>query len=58
MIQDEEISNFKNQYYNYTGTKNMEKEILKLEENWIEYKGSKNKKNSELFVFVQEWYDL
>jgi len=58
MIQDEDISNFKNQYYNYAGTKNIEKEIIKLETNWIKYKESKNKKNNELFVFVQEWYDL
>jgi hypothetical protein len=58
MIQDEDISNFKNQYYNYAGTKNIEKEIIKLEANWIKYKESKNKKNNELFVFVQEWYDL
>lgn len=58
MIQDEDISNFKNQYYNYTGTKNMEKEIIKLEINWMKYKESKYKKNEELFVFVQEWYNL
>lgn len=58
MIQDEEISNFKNQFNNYIGTRNMEKEIIKLEINWIKYKESKNKKNEELFIFVQEWYDL
>jgi hypothetical protein len=36
----------------------MEKEIIKLEINWMKYKESKYKKNEELFVFVQEWYNL
>jgi hypothetical protein len=58
MIQDEDVSNFKNQYYNYTGTKNIEKEIIKLEANWIKYKESKNRKDNELFIFFHEWYNL
>ena len=58
MIQDEEISNFKNQFYNYIGVKNMEKELLKLDINWIIYKQADNKQNEELFNFVQKWFIL
>ena len=38
MIHDEDISNFKNQFYNYIGVKNMENELIKLDINWIVYK--------------------
>jgi len=58
MIQDEEISNFKNQFYNYVGVKNMEKELLKLDINWIIYKEADSKQNEELFNFVQKWFIL
>ena len=58
MIQDEEISNFKNQFYNYVGVKNMEKELLKLDINWIIYKQADNRPNEELFNFIQMWFIL
>lgn len=58
MIQDEEISNFKNQFYNYVGVKNIEKELLKLDINWIIYKQADNKQNEELFNFIQKWFIL
>ena len=58
MIKDEEISNFKNQYYNYTGVKNMEKELMKLDINWMIYKQSQDKTNEELYNFVQKWFIL
>jgi hypothetical protein len=58
MIQDEEISNFKNQFYNYVGVKNMEKELLKLDINWIIYKQADNRPNEELFKFIQKWFIL
>lgn len=58
MIQDEEISNFKNQFYNYVGVKNMEKELLKMDINWIIYKQADNKQNEELFNFIQKWFIL
>jgi len=58
MIQDEEISNFKNQFYNYIGVKNIEKELLKLDINWIIYKQADNKQNEELFNFIQKWFIL
>lgn len=58
MIQDEEISNFKNQFYNYVGVKNMEKELLKLDINWLVYKQADIKQNEELYNFVQKWFIL
>ena len=58
MIQDEEISNFKNQFYNYVGVKNMEHELIKLDINWIIYKQADNKQNEELFNFIQKWFIL
>jgi hypothetical protein len=58
MIRDEEISNFKNQFYNFIGVKNMEKELIKLDVNWIIYKDSPNKQNEELYKFVQKWFIL
>jgi hypothetical protein len=58
MIQDEEISNFKNQFYNYVGVKNMEKELLKLDINWMIYKEADGKQNEELFNFIQKWFIL
>ena len=58
MIQDEEISNFKNQFYNYVGIKNMEKELIKLDVNWMIYKDSPKKQNEELYNFVQKWFIL
>ena len=58
MIQDEEISNFKNQFYNYIGVKNMEKELIKLDIDWIIYKDSPKKQNEELYNFVQKWFIL
>ena len=45
MIHDEDISNFKNQYYNYVGVKNMEKELMKMDINWMIYKQSNNRPN-------------
>jgi hypothetical protein len=58
MIRDEEISNFKNQFYNYVGVKNMEKELMKLDITWIIYKDSSKKQNEELYNFVQKWFIL
>lgn len=58
MIRDEEISNFKNQFYNYIGVKNMEKELMKLDITWIIYKDSSKKQNEELYNFVQKWFIL
>lgn len=58
MIQDEEISNFKNQFYNYVGVKNIEKELLKLDINWIIYKQADSRPNEELFNFIQKWFIL
>jgi hypothetical protein len=58
MIKDEEISNFKNKFYNYVGVKNMEKELIKLDVSWIIYKDSPNKQNSELYIFMQKWFIL
>ena len=58
MIQDEEISNFKNQFYNYVGVKNMEHELIKLDINWIIYKQADNKQNEELFNFIKKWFIL
>jgi len=58
MIKDEDVSNFKNQFYNYVGVKNMEQELMKLDINWIFYKQSDNKPNEELYNFVQKWFIL
>ena len=58
MIKDEEISNFKNQFYNYVGVKNMEKELMKLDISWIIYKESPKKQNNELYNFVEKWFIL
>jgi hypothetical protein len=58
MIHDEEISNFKNQFYNYIGVKNMEKELMKMDINWIIYKQSDNRPNDELYNFLQKWFIL
>jgi hypothetical protein len=58
MIKDEEISNFKNQFYNFIGVKNMEKELMKLDISWIIYKESPKKQNEELYNFVQKWFIL
>lgn len=57
-IKDEEISNFKNQFYNFIGVKNMEKELMKLDIMWILYKDSPKKQNEELYNFVQNWFIL
>ena len=57
-IKDEEISYFKNQFYNYVGVKNMEKELIKLDVNWIIYKDSSSKQNEELYNFMQKWFIL
>ena len=58
MIRDEEISNFKNQFYNYIGVKNMESELIKLDITWIIYKDSPKKQNEELYNFIQKWFIL
>ena len=58
MIHDEEISNFKNHFYNYFGVKNMERELIKLDITWIIYKDSTEKQNEELYNFVQNWFIL
>ena len=58
MIHDEDISNFKNQFYNYIGVKNMERELIKLDINWILYKQSNSRPNEELYNFVQKWFIL
>jgi len=58
MIKDEDVSNFKNQFYNYVGVKNMEQELMKLDISWIFYKQSDNKPNEELYNFVQKWFIL
>ena len=58
MVKDEEISNFKNKFYNYIGVKNMEKELLKLDLNWSIYKKADNKQNEELYNFVNKWFIL
>jgi hypothetical protein len=58
MVKDEEISNFKNKFYNYIGVKNMEKELLKLDLNWSLYKKEDNKQNEELYNFVNQWFIL
>ena len=58
MIRDEEISNFKNQFYNFIGVKNMEKELIKLDITWIIYKDSPKKQNEELYNFIQKWFIL
>ena len=58
MVKDEDISNFKNQFYNYIGVKNMEKELLKLDLNWCIYKKEDNKQNEELYNFVNKWFTL
>jgi hypothetical protein len=57
-IKDEDISSFKNQFYNYVGVKNMEKELIKLDVNWIIYKDSSSKQNEELYNFMQKWFIL
>ena len=56
MIRDEDISNFKNQFYNFIGVKNMEKELIKLDISWIIYKDTPKKQNKELYDFVQKWF--
>lgn len=58
MIHDEDISNFKNQFYNYVGVKNMEKELMKMDINWMIYKQSGSRPNEELYNFVQKWFIL
>jgi hypothetical protein len=58
MINDEDISNFKNQFYNFISTKNMEKELIRLDINWMIYKESPKKQNEELYNFVQKWFIL
>jgi hypothetical protein len=58
MIKDEDVSNFKNQFYNYVGVKNMESELMKLDISWIIYKQSDNRPNEELYNFVQKWFIL
>jgi hypothetical protein len=58
MIKDEEISNFKNKFYNYVGVKNMEKELIKLDITWIIYKESSKKQNEELYNFFLKWFIL
>jgi hypothetical protein len=58
MIRDEEISNFKNKFYNYVGVKNMERELIKLDITWIIYKDSPKKQNEELYNFIQKWFIL
>jgi hypothetical protein len=57
-IKDEEISSFKNQFYNYVGVKNMEKELIKLDISWMIYKNSSSKQNEELYNFMQKWFIL
>ena len=58
MIGDEDISNFKNQFYNYVGVKNMEKELMIMDINWMIYKQSNSRPNEELYNFVQKWFIL
>ena len=58
MIHDEDISNFKNQFYNYVGVKNMEKELMKMDINWMIYKQADSRPNEELYNFVQKWFIL
>ena len=58
MIKDEDISNFKNQFYNYVGVKNMERELIKLDISWIVYKQKDSRPNDELYNFVQKWFIL
>ena len=58
MIKDEDISNFKNQFYNYLGVKNMERELMKLDISWMIYKQTDNKPNEVLYNFVQKWFIL
>lgn len=58
IINDEDISNFKNQFYNYVGVRNMEKELIKLDITWIFYKNSPKKQNEELYNFTQKWFIL
>lgn len=58
MIKDEDISNFKNEFYNYVSVKNMERELIKLDITWIIYKDSPNKQNEELYNFIREWFIL
>jgi len=58
IIKDEDISNFKNQFYNYVGVKNMEKELMKIDINWMIYKQSNSRPNEELYNFVQKWFIL
>jgi hypothetical protein len=58
MIRDEDVSNFKNQFYNYVSVKNMERELIKLDINWIVYKQKDSRPNEELYNFVQKWFIL
>jgi len=58
MICDEDISNFKNQFYNYVGVKNMERELIKLDISWTVYKQKDSRPNDELYNFVQKWFIL
>jgi aminopeptidase-like protein len=58
MIHDEDISNFKNQFYNYIGVKNMEKELMEMDINWMIYKQSDSRPNKELYNFVKKWFIL
>jgi hypothetical protein len=58
LIKDEEISNFKNKFYNYVGVKNMEQELIKLDITWIIYKDSPKKQNEELYNFILKWFIL
>jgi hypothetical protein len=58
IINDEDISNFKNKFYNYLGVKNMERELIKLDISWMIYKQTDNKPNEELYNFVQKWFIL
>jgi hypothetical protein len=58
MIRDEDISNFKNQFYNYLGVKNMERELMKLDISWMVYKQESNRPNEELYNFIKKWFIL
>jgi len=58
MINDEDISNFRNQFYNYLGVKNMERELIKLDISWIIYKQESNRPNEELYNFIKKWFIL
>jgi len=58
MINDEDISNFRNQFYNYLGVKNMERELIKLDISWMIYKQESNRPNEELYNFIKKWFIL